>query len=58
MAAVITVSSSEEGWLRKYITLIEEGSTSLTKTGAKYGLNRPCCMEEPQVFECLALNEE
>jgi hypothetical protein len=31
MPPVITVSSSEEGWLRKYTTLIEEGWTSLTK---------------------------
>jgi hypothetical protein len=28
----------------------------LDKDGAaKYGRNRPCCTEEAQVFECLAL---
>jgi hypothetical protein len=55
MPPVITVSSSEEGWLRKYTT--DRGRMNLLDKdcAAKYGHNRPCCTEEPQAFECLAL---
>jgi len=55
MPPVITVSSSEEGWLRKYTTDRGRMNQLDKDCAAKYGCNRPCCTEEPQVFECLSL---